>query len=142
MEYKENGAKISDIKLVDENQNLVNVIEKNRRYTYSYDIVYSEDYKNTRVNVMIKDAKGIIITGLAQFIDSVEKERLYHVEFSFVNRLNAGDYFFQCATNVTLFGEFILLHKITDNYMVKVTSESKEDMARGIVDMDFESSFS
>lgn len=142
LEMPINGAEISNIKLLNTDRVHVNIIEKYQTYHYTYSVKYSSNYENVRMNVMIKDIKGIVLTGFAHFFEKIIKEKTYLVEFTFINQLNVGTYFFQCATNTTSYGEFTLLHRITDNYMIKVISDKKDDGSRGIFDMSFQSTYS
>jgi len=141
VELPQNGAKISDIKLLDSDGNLVNIIEKNRTYTYCYKVKYFNDFEQVRVNMMFSNIQGLIIGGKALFIDNIKKNREYSVSFEFNNILNDGEYFFKCGTNTNSFGDFIVLHRITDAYMIKVTSDKKDDGSRGIVDFNLNGSF-
>jgi len=141
VELHQNGARIFNIKLFDSNRNIVNVLEKNKIYTYCYDVEYFEDFKAVNVAMRIKNTKGIIITGDAQQILDVKKNKIYTIRFTFKNILNSGDYFFNCGSSTTSYGQFILLHQILDNYMFKVLADDKIDTSRGLVDFSFKGTY-
>jgi len=138
-EFKQNGARIFDLKILNSNTVEVNVLEKSEIYECVYYIQYSEVFQNVRVNMKISDLKGVMITGQAHFLEFVEKDCFYKVVFSFENRLNSGEYFISVGTNSRDYGEFILLHKINDAYMFKVHQEIQDDGSRGICDFMIES---
>jgi len=140
VEFKENGAKITNTELLDSDGKLVNIIEKNKIYFYCYKIHFYEDLDDIRVTMTIKNVRGVLVTGKAQFIDSVKKNQTYLVKFEFLNILNSGEYFFQSGANMRYAGEFILLHRIADVYMIKVISD-KDDGSRGNVDFKFKDYF-
>ena len=75
--YKENGAKLFDVKLLDQNGNRVNILEKNETYTLTYKVQYFDHFENVRVNMRILTTTGIVLTGQALFIPKVEKNRTY-----------------------------------------------------------------
>lgn len=140
VELPQNGARISDIKLTDSSGNKVNILNKNETYTYSYIVKYFDNYDKVKVNMRITNIKGIEVTGRAQYIENVIKDKSYLINFKFTNKLNDGEYFFKCGTNTKLYGDFIILHRIVDAYMVKVNSDN-DDNSKGLVDMDLEFTF-
>jgi len=137
VELPQNGAKIFDIKLLDKENKQVNIISKKQYYTYQYSVQYFKDMENVNVAMRIKDIKGIILSGSTQKIKKVIKGKVYTVRFGFKNILNPGEYFFNCGTNKNEYGEFIMLHRIIDNYMFKVISDIKDDPSKGIIDFNF-----
>ena len=142
VELPKNGARISDIELLDDEGNIVNIIEKYKNYTLCYKIIFLENYKNVNVAMRIKSATGIIIAGCVQKIDNVQKDRIYHVSFKFENILNRGNYFFNVGSNSNIYGEFVMLHRIIDALMINVKNEDKDDNSRGIIDFKFKGSCS
>ena len=137
VETHQNGAKIFDIKLLDSDENIVNVLEKYKVYTYCYSIEYFEDFESVNVAMRIKNTQGIILTGDAQEIQNVQKNKTYEIRFEFKNILNSGDYFFNCGSSATRYGQFELLHQILDNYMFKVLVDDNDDTSRGMIDFNF-----
>ena len=137
VELQQNGAKIFDIKLLDSDANIVNVLEKYKVYTYCYSIEYFEDFESVNVAMRIKNTQGIILTGDAQEIQNVQKNKIYKIRFEFKNILNSGDYFFNCGSSATRYGQFELLHQILDNYMFKVLVDDNDDTSRGMIDFNF-----
>ena len=137
VEFHQNGAKISNIKLLDSDKNIVNILQKHQTYTYCYSIEYFEDFENVNVAMRIKNTQGIILTGAAQKIQNAKKNKIYKIRFEFKNILNAGDYFFNCGSSATRYGQFELLHQILDNYMFKVLVDDNDDTSRGMIDFNF-----
>lgn len=134
--YEENGAKISNIRLLDENGNTVNIIEKDSEYTYIYEVDFSQDFIDIKFNMRIKNIKGIVITGHTQAINKVKKGSHHIIKFKFKNILNSGEYFFNSGINAKIYGEQTRLHRIVDAYMIKVINNDN-DNSREIVDFHF-----
>ena len=136
--YKENGAKISNLRLLDESNNKVNTIQKQDICTYSYDIEFKDNYDQVKVAMRIKDIKGIEITGHAHTIKNIEKNKKYQIKFTFKNMLNSGEYLFNCGSLTSSYGDFIALHRIIDGYMIRVTNDNKDEPSKGFVDFSFD----
>ena len=137
VEYKQNGARITGVKLLCEDRNTVNVLEKNQNYTYVFNVEFFENFENLRFNSRIKDVKGVPITGHTKLLEKVKKNSRHHVEFKFKNILNSGEFFFNCGISANMYGERIKLHRIVDAYMIKVKNDNQNDNSREIVDFNF-----
>ena len=132
IEHMQNGAILSNVKLFNINNNLVNVLEKNETYIFTYQVHYKKNFENVRVNMRIHTTTGIVITGEALFLPKVAKNKTHTIKFEFKNILNEGEYFFSIATNSMTYGELITLHRIVDAYMIKVNVH-ENDGSRGLV---------
>lgn len=140
VELEENGARITDVKLVDKNGDIVNIINKFETYTYTYNVIFFEDYESVRVAMRIKNVMGIEITGAYQSFLNVQKNETYCISFKFTNILSSGEYFFSCGTSTRLYGEIVVLHRIIDNYMFNTISNNI-DLSKGIVDFQFQGTY-
>lgn len=138
--YEEKGARIFDIKLLDKNGKMVNIIEKYQNYIYTYNIMFQNDYQSVQVAMRIKNTQGIELTGHMQKLDNVTKEKIYRISFEFENILNGGEYFFNSGANSTVYGEFIMLHRVIDGYMIKVIDDIQTH-SRGVIDFKFKGSY-
>lgn len=142
VEYKENGAKISNIQVLDCFGNKSNILNFKEDYIYRYEIEFFDNYENVKVAMFIKSAKGIEILGNGvpleeQNISEVKSGECYGVEWKFNNIFNEGFYFFNCAVNATSYGVKTILHRVVDAYMIKSQKEL-ENHSKGFVDIGVE----
>jgi len=142
VELPRNGAVISDIKLVTDDNIEVNIIEKNKFYNFSYRVIFLHNFNNARCAVQIVNDIGVQVAGKSIFLKeknivNVKKNKLYRIKWRFKNILNEGNYLFNCAVNNTVNGEKTVLHRILDAYLFRVLQE-KDDNALCIVDLGFD----
>lgn len=138
--YTENGARISNIKVLNLNNKECNILEFNEEYEYSYTVTFLENNENIKLAMFIKNKTGLEITGKGipvseKNILSVKKGQVFHIKWKFKNIFNEGFYFFNCGVNCTNYGEKVILHRIIDGYMVRSVKEI-DNYSKGIVDID------
>jgi len=139
VEHEQNGARIFDIKMTDSDGNECNILEKNQYYIFRYKIQYFNSYERVKINMRVKDIKGIRITGYGNFFNNIKKDKIYNFTIKFENILNSGEYFLSCGTIDTKYDQNIQLHRIVDAYMIKViNSNEKEESSKGFVDFKFD----
>ena len=141
VELEENGARITDIKLVDKNGDIVNVINKFETYTYTYKVTFFEDYDRVRVAMRIKNVMGTVITGRIDKIKNIKKDTTYAFSFEFENILNQGEYFFNAGVASYAYGELISMHRIIDAYMIKILETDEDEVSKELVDFKFKVSY-
>ncbi len=140
--YEENGAKISNVKLLTLDLEETNLIYKNSEYFYSYDVEFFHTYQNVNLAMLVKTKSGFEIGGKQvpilqeKIISTVQANQVYHVKWKFKNILNQGTYFFNCGVNTIVNDEKIVLHRILDAYMFEVLP-NQNDFANNVVDFDF-----
>lgn len=141
--YEENGAKISNVRLLTEDLQETNITYKNSEYFYSYDLEFTHSYKNINLAMLIKTKSGFEIGGKQvpiiqeKIIQNVQADKVYHVKWKFKNILNHGTYFFNCGVNTILNDEKVVLHRILDAYMFEVVP-NQNDFANNVVDFNFQ----
>jgi len=140
--YKENGAKIYDVRVSDLNGNEVNILNFGEEFIYSYKVKFFDSYENIKVAMFIKNEKGIELSGKGvpiakNNITQIKVNQEILVEWRFKNIFNEGFYFFNCATNSTSYGERTILNRIIDAYMVKSIKDKRND-SNGIIDIGIE----
>lgn len=139
--YPQNGAKIFDVKLLNAQGELVNRISKGQRVTFFYKVTFQNLYKDANITIYLKSMNGTMLAGKqiplveARVLQKIEKERVYQCSWSFLNRLNKGVYFFNCAVNTHIQGEKEVLHRIIDAYMIEVVDS--KSYAKGYIDFDY-----
>jgi len=143
VEFVKNGASISHVQLLNTELEEVNVIAKDERYYFSYEVMFTQDVDDARATLLIKTKTGFALAGKAEFLiktqqlKEIKKGERYKVMWKFTNILNEGSYFFNCAVNTMVEGEKVILHKILDAYMIEVIKE-KGDTANSPIDLGFE----
>jgi len=134
--YEENGAKIDNVVIRDENDIKVNILYTGNVYRYCYDVIYQDDFENVRLGMVIKTTKGIpLVAGQYPYNKTkngikVKKNQSYKMVWEFKCMFGEGNYFTNCGTfDIKTQTQ---LHRITDSYMFKVVKKTK-DVNAGIV---------
>ncbi|MCF6172970.1 MAG: ABC transporter ATP-binding protein [Campylobacteraceae bacterium] len=140
--YEENGAKISNVKLLSDELQEVNIAQKGLYYYYSYDVEFDKSYDEVRLAMLVKTKNGIEIGGKeiplikSKTLSSIQAGKTYKIRWKFKNIFNVVTYFFNCGVNTVLKDEKVVLHRILDAYMFEVVQE-KDDYSNNIIDFDF-----
>jgi len=141
--YEENGAKISNVKILSTDMSPTNVLEKGYDYYYSYSVTFERSYKDVNLAMLVKTTSGLEIGGKelslvkGQCLTDIKPQIEYNVKWKFKNILNQGTYFFNCGVNSIIDDEKIVLHRILDAYMFEVVP-NQNDKANNIIDFGFE----
>lgn len=141
--YNENGAQISNVKLLTMEFQEINTLEKDVYYYYSYDVIFQSDFKEAKLAMLIKTKTGIEIGGKElslikeKALTNIEAKKVYHLKWKFKNILNKGTYFFNCGVNTIIDDRKVVLHRILDAYMFEVIPKT-DDLANNIIDFDFQ----
>jgi lipopolysaccharide transport system ATP-binding protein len=143
VKYPSNGAEIFDIKLLDSSNNVVNILQYNKVYTYSYKIKYFDTFSDVKIAMQLKNISGVNIGGkvvaLKDYkIDKTENNKVLNIQWKFRNILNSGTYLLNSGTSNHEYGEKQILHRVIDAYIFKVINE--KNTINGMVDFDFEPS--
>ncbi len=134
--YAPNGAEIQHVRLQDEEDAIVNVLETGKTYRLCYDVTFDEAAKDVRFGMLIKGISGMEIGGASMMSDTlakVEAGQRVEVRIKFVNRLLEGTYFINCGCSAKRGEERTFLHRIHDALMFKVISDSDHN-ATGTID--------
>lgn len=144
-DFEENGAHISEVLLLDEQHQQVNLLHKGRQYLYRYQVHFSQAASNVFFGTLIKRVDGVTIGGACttpplqpQGI-SVAAGDILEVSFRLPLTLNAGTYFINAGVQGDLSGFSGFLARKLDAVMFKVHVNSA-DMATGNVDLGITSS--
>jgi lipopolysaccharide transport system ATP-binding protein len=140
--YKQNGAKIFDVKVLDENNQECNILDFDEEYFFSYKVEFLESLQNIKLAMFIKTTTGIEISGKGMPLNEknileVKSGDVFHIKWKFRNRFNEGFYFFNCAVNSSNYGEKTVHHRIIDAYMIKSVKD-EHNHAHGIIDIGLE----
>ena len=137
--YEENGARISNIRVLDSFEEKSNILIFGDNYSYTYDIEFFDNYDNVKVAMFIKTATGIDLVGSGMPIDSrnikqVKSGEKYTVSWEFKNIFNEGHFLFNCGVNSTNYGVKSILHRVLDAYMIK-SIKDVDNHAKGFLDI-------
>lgn len=141
--YEENGAKISDVRVLNLDFEETNILENGSEYYYSYNVEFDEDYDDVNLAMLLKTKIGLEIGGKEvslikqNTLNEIKKNTLYGIKWKFKNILNEGTYFFNCGVNTIIDEEKVVLHRILDAYMFEVLPDN-DNLANKIVDFGFE----
>lgn len=143
--YHSNGANIANVKVINSENQRVNFLKKGEIYSYSYEVIFSDNATNVVCGMLIKTVSGIELGGATNAGDSSKKiasvragEKI-RVNFLFTCSLNPGSYFFNAGVRGSINGEEVYLHRILDAVIVKVLP-SENSSSTGYID--FNCSFS
>ncbi|MGB5855873.1 MAG: ABC transporter ATP-binding protein [Oceanisphaera sp.] len=144
-DFHDNGAHISQVLLLDEQEQQVNMLHKGRVYCYRYRVTFSQAASNVFFGTLIKRIDGVNIGGACttppeqpQGIEVHAGEQV-EVNFMLPLMLNAGTYFINAGVHGELPDYNGFLARKLDAFMFKVVS-SPADMATGNVDLGMTSS--
>ena len=145
VKYEERGVTLSEIKVLNDQGEQVNLLVRGKEYTYSYKAHFSKKAFQVTFGMLIKTLTGIELGGAMtshrlKAIDEINNNESYHVEFKFRCSLQPSTYFFNCGVVGVIDSEEIYLHRIIDALMIKVLPE-KDLSATGLVDFQVSSSF-
>ena len=141
--YEENGAKISNVKVLNKDFEETNMLEKGLEYYYSYDVVFDKIYKEVKLAIALKTVTGFTLGGKEvpliknSCLTSIKPNICYHIKWKFKNILNPGTYFFNSGVNTIINDKKVILHRIIDAYMFEVMPE-KDMLSNNIIDFNFD----
>jgi len=135
--FKEEGAKIYDFWIENQNGKKVNVLKNGEIYHYCYKVKYERDFAHVRLGMYIKTQTGIVLGGGQYPYNktkegiSVEAGREYLMRWSFRCNLDEGVYFLNAGTfDIAAQKQ---LHRVLDAYMFKVSPITEKMLSAGPV---------
>ena len=138
-EYEQLGAVIRNPVILNASGEQVNVLDRGKEYTYTYEVAFSEDAYGVQLGMMMKTATGVEISGQVshpheQRIEKVPGHQTLRVGFSFHANLSAGTYFMNAGVMGILQGEITYLHRVLDAIAFRVEA-IEGDQLTGRVDL-------
>lgn len=143
VEYDQNGAMISDIKILSNGGELVNILQRGRTYHYQYKVTFTRPVKNIGLGVLVKTTTGVELGGAnTQFdktmcLPSAEAGQTILVKYTFVCSLVQGMFFLNAGVGSLSDGEFSYLHRIVDAYAFRIAPEPP-GLLHGNIDFGFD----
>lgn len=138
LSYVPRGAEIRSPHLKNQAGKRVNLITRNEKYIYSYQVHFTEAAYNVRFGMLIKTMSGVELGGGASHtpdnaIEVITPKTIMQVEFTFHCYLLPGVYFLNAGVVGSLEGQESYLHRCIDAAMFRVQAET-DLLATTIVD--------
>lgn len=126
--YPVQGAEISSFRILDAENNSVNILKPGHNYRFEMTGKFLEDCQAVYFGLHVRSVSGAVITGQrfpeeGEFIDRTVTGEHFSVKFSFSSIFLPGVYFM--GGGVWSCGEQDCLHRILDSIMFRVTSDQK-----------------
>ena len=139
LEFPSQGARISNVHILDPAGRKVNVLRRGAHYRYCYDVDFLEDASQVRFGMMLKLTSGLDLAGqvshpAGQGIANVARGRRVRVTFDLVPTLVPGTYFLNAGVLGNLGDEEGYLHRLLDIGIFRIDQE-KGVLATGPVDL-------
>ncbi|WJI17535.1 ABC transporter ATP-binding protein [Pseudoxanthomonas winnipegensis] len=135
------GARIENVRILNEARAPVNVLSPGQYYYVAYTVKFLDEGRNVNLGMMIKSIEGIELFGMTSnavgdAFDAMPKGTACQVEFKFKNLFLPGTYFLNVGCHgIDKEGEPGFLHRILDAYMFKVESTASSRLVRGYYDL-------
>ena len=116
---------ILEIKILDKQNNKVNILCSGEIYIFSYTVLFNYDASKVGFNMLVKEIKGSTLSGSktcvdSQFLIDVKKGDKLEINWEFTNIFNKGDYYLNLGITQGNHREDKLLYRIIDAYMFRV----------------------
>jgi len=142
LEYKNYDIEIKNIKIIDSQNNQVNVLKYGELYSFSVRIKSNISAKKVSFGLQLKDDKGFVLTSVEslkcnkkdiQF--DLKENSIFDLKFNFINYFNNGTYYFNLGIS-SFEHEQVILNRIIDILVFK--SIHSKSLSGGYIDL-FES---
>ncbi|WP_338554863.1 ABC transporter ATP-binding protein [Paenibacillus sp. KS-LC4] len=131
VEYDEDGAKIFEAGIYNEEGAQVNVLASGQPYLFKYKVKFEKKHHNVRFGFLIKTMNGFGLGGAASAkygkqINQVNSGSEIKVEFRFVPRLNTGIYFLNGGVLADSNKGETFIHRVIDisAFRIRVNEEA------------------
>jgi len=136
-DYGSGDAQIMDVRVLDANGALVNVLVRGVSYQFCYRVVTGQVAQNLEFGCLIKNTRGVelggMVLGKRTELAVVAPASRIDVSFPFCANLLPGNYFFNAGVRADVAGQPEYLHRVMDALMFRVREESDHALS-GIVD--------
>ncbi|TJV53568.1 MAG: ABC transporter ATP-binding protein [Mesorhizobium sp.] len=140
VEYESQGAEISQLRIIDYNGREVNVLTHGRKYTYKYDVNFTNDIFNFGFGMLINTKSGMGIAGIGKgatgrpAIKKVKRGAKITVSIDFIANLLPDVYFLNAGITGTTSGGGGFVHRIIDGMAFRIAPVANLE-ATGVVDL-------
>lgn len=136
--YPSRGCEIRNFKIINNTGRETNVLERNQRVKFVYEVVFHEHCHGVFFAMFIKSLNGTELGGMTEpplsaRIPEVRAGAVYQVEFSFQCLLTHGVYFINAGVEKMENDESVFAHRIVDAVLFRVLPQ-KGSANTGIID--------
>jgi len=136
--YGNADAVIDNVRLVDANDQQVNVMPRGGNYRLCYRVTLVRPARNIEFGSLIKTTKGVELAGFAfgnqPELNTVPAGAVFEVNIPFAANLLPGTYFVNAGVRGELDGALDYLHRVMDASTFRILEETSSHL-RGMVDL-------
>ena len=139
VEYEADGARISNVRIVDKQGKIVNNLVLNEHYRFVYEVDFSANLEAANFAMFVKTIQGVEIAGQHAFpfnegaeVGTGEK---VEVSLPFVCSFLPGAYSCNCGVFIRQKGTFKILHRILDVILFRVLQTDAHYSRQGVIDI-------
>jgi len=138
-EWVPRGARILNARILNAENEQVNILTPRREYRFEYDVEFDEVCFGVNRCMLIKSVSGIEIGGvmshpLTEGTEIIEAGEKITASFRFRAIMNAGTYFFNAGLIANIDGERTYLHRVIDILMFRI-DPVPDTRATGYIDL-------
>lgn len=139
VEYETKGARIKNIRIVDQSGNQVNNLVLYGSYKFCYQVEFTESLFGVNFAMFVKTLQGIEVAGQHAFPPekgmSVDPDDTIEVSLPFLCSFLPGTYSCNCGVFMHQGGRFEILHRFLDGILFRVIPTDSGYSRQGIVDI-------
>lgn len=136
--YASRGAEIRNVRIIDDQERVVNVLTPGTTYFYTYEVDFRREVHHVHFGMFLKSVSGIELGGMGSHpigegIETLNPGQVVRVRFKFRNVLLPGTYFTNAGCLGVIDGEETFLHRIVDAVMFRVEAPETSRTLGGYV---------
>lgn len=126
--YDEQGARIHNVRILNEKGEIVNLLRRRQYYTYEYLVAFEQTCLDVCFAMLIKQMDGVELGGarshpIHHFITEINPGRIYRVAFRFCCLLAPGVYFMNAGVEGLVDDRRSYVHRLLDAVVFRVLPE-------------------
>lgn len=130
VDFPPRGARIANARILDGDDQVVNLLKPGQAYTYAYEVQFTEPAASVRFGMMLKPVSGFELGGQVSHpegsgIDRIEAGTSAGVRFHFRAALAPGAYFLNAGVLGQRDDGEGYLHRVLDAFMFRVLPEGR-----------------
>ena len=139
VEYPSRGAKISNIRIIDDQNKTVNCLVQNQKYHFTYDVTFEESFDSIAFAMYVKTMTGFEVAGrqshpLAEGITCKSGEDIT-VHLPFECSFLPGTYSCNCGVFINQKLGQEIIHRRLDAVLFRVKPTDGQNPRQGVVDI-------
>lgn len=139
VEYNSRGARISNVRILDDHGASVNCLIRNRRYMFTFDVSFDEDVESVAFAMFVKSMTGFEIAGRQSHPTSegirCEANETVTVHLPFDCFFLPGTYSCNCGVFINHKMSQEIMHRKLDAVLFRVKATDGQQPRQGVVDI-------